>query len=198
MRWILHCRDRLESTFAIACCRCAMAKRMRCLREACVMPWISPVSCVGKKPFGTVMYMKTAVRARVAIAIEAASASGSARQSAACGHKPRITRLRKSVPKLRKTSPALQVGCICSTRAAIMGVSVRETKAEITIVTASVTANCRNRRPATSPMKSKGMSTAMSETVSERIVKPICSAALERRLHRLARPLRCSGRCFRS
>ncbi len=58
----------------------------------------------------------------------------------------------------------------------IMGVSVSETTAEITMVTASVTANSRKRRPTTSPMKSRGISTAISDTVSEMMVKPICSA----------------------
>ena len=46
----------------------------------------------------------------------------------------------------------------------------------------SVTANSRNSRPMMPPMKSSGISTATSETVSDRIVKPICfdpfSAAL--------------------
>ncbi len=48
-----------------------------------------------------------------------------------------------------------------------------ETTAEITMVAASVIANSWNRRPTTSPMKSSGISTAMSETVSEMMVKPI-------------------------
>ena len=43
------------------------------------------------------------------------------------------------------------------------------------MVTASVTANSRNRRPTMSPMNSSGISTAISETVSETIVNPICS-----------------------
>ena len=44
------------------------------------------------------------------------------------------------------------------------------------IVIASETANSRNSRPTTSPMNSSGISTATSDTVSEMIVKPICSA----------------------
>ena len=59
-----------------------------------------------------------------------------------------------------------------------MGVSVSETTAEMMMVTASVTANSRNSRPTTSPMNKSGISTAMSDTVSERIVKPICPAPL--------------------
>ena len=60
----------------------------------------------------------------------------------------------------------------------IMGVSVSETAAEMRIVMPRVIANSRNRRPTTSAMNSSGMSTAISETVSDTIVKPICSAPL--------------------
>ena len=56
----------------------------------------------------------------------------------------------------------------------MVGVSVSDTTAEIRIVTLNVMANSRNRRPTTSPMNSSGISTAMSETVSDRMVKPIC------------------------
>ena len=41
------------------------------------------------------------------------------------------------------------------------------------MVTARVTANSRNRRPTTSCMNNSGMSTAISETVKEMMVKPI-------------------------
>ena len=57
-----------------------------------------------------------------------------------------------------------------------MGVSVSETTAEIRMVTASVTANSRNKRPTMSPMNSSGMSTAIKETVNDTMVNPICSA----------------------
>ncbi len=63
-----------------------------------------------------------------------------------------------------------------SQRADSIGVSVSDTTAEIRIVTASVTANSRNSRPTMSPMNSNGISTAISETVSEMIVKPISAA----------------------
>ena len=46
------------------------------------------------------------------------------------------------------------------------------------MVAASVIANSWNRRPTTSPMNSSGISTAISETVSEMMVKPICSEPL--------------------
>ena len=65
-----------------------------------------------------------------------------------------------------------------SRRAHIIGVRVSDTTAEIRIATASVIANSRKSLPTTSPMKSSGMSTAMSETVSETMVKPICPEPL--------------------
>ena len=46
--------------------------------------------------------------------------------------------------------------------------------AEMRIETASVMANSRKSRPTTSAMKSSGISTAMSEKVSEMMVNPIC------------------------
>ena len=57
-----------------------------------------------------------------------------------------------------------------------MGVRVSDTTADRMMVTARVTANSRKRRPTTSPMKSSGISTAISETVRDMMVKPICSA----------------------
>ncbi len=61
-------------------------------------------------------------------------------------------------------------------RAHIIGVSVSDTTAEMMMVTASVTANSRNSRPTTSPMNSSGISTAISDTVNETMVNPICPA----------------------
>jgi hypothetical protein len=55
-----------------------------------------------------------------------------------------------------------------------------------------VIANSRNRRPTTSAMNSSGMSTAMSEMVKDRIVKPICSS-LERGLKWGVAPLDVPG-----
>ncbi len=60
----------------------------------------------------------------------------------------------------------------------IIGVRVSETNAETRIVMARVMANSRNSRPTTSLMNSSGMSTAISETVSDMMVKPICSLPL--------------------
>ena len=72
----------------------------------------------------------------------------------------------------------------CSSFAHIIGVSVSDTTAEIRIDTASVIANSRNSRPTTSPMNSSGISTAISENVSEMIVNAICCVPFERRLER--------------
>ena len=55
----------------------------------------------------------------------------------------------------------------------------------MTIVTASVIANSWNRRPTTSPMNNSGISTAISETVNEMMVKPICSRTLQRGFERV-------------
>jgi hypothetical protein len=77
-----------------------------------------------------------------------------------------------------KRPPASPSGWHVSQRADIMGTSVSETTAEIRMVMASVMANSRNSRPTTSPMKSSGISTAISDTVSEMMVKPICVAPL--------------------
>ena len=57
----------------------------------------------------------------------------------------------------------------------IIGVKVSETMAEIKMATARVIANSLNKRPTTSLINNKGMSTAIKETVKEIIVKPICS-----------------------
>ena len=65
-----------------------------------------------------------------------------------------------------------------SSLAHIIGTSVSDTTAEMTMVTARVMANSWNSRPTTSPMNSSGISTASSDTVSEMIVKPICCEPL--------------------
>ena len=55
-----------------------------------------------------------------------------------------------------------------------MGTRLSDTTAEIRMVTESVTANSLNRRPTTSLMNNSGISTAISDTVSETTVKAIC------------------------
>ena len=57
-----------------------------------------------------------------------------------------------------------------------MGVRVSETTADTITDTASVTENSLNSRPTTPVMNSSGMNTAISDTVSETMVKPICAA----------------------
>ena len=62
---------------------------------------------------------------------------------------------------------------LCRKRLAIIGVSVSETNPDTRIALLIVTANSWNRRPSSPPMNSTGMNTAVSESVIERIVKPI-------------------------
>ena len=63
----------------------------------------------------------------------------------------------------------------------IIGTSVSDTTADSTIVVASVMANSWKSRPTTSCMNRSGIRTAIRETVSEMMVKPIspdpCNAA---------------------
>ncbi len=65
-----------------------------------------------------------------------------------------------------------------SSRAHIIGVRVSETMAETTTEMVSTIANSRKSRPTMPVMKRSGMKTAMSETLSEMTVKPICRAPL--------------------
>ncbi len=67
-------------------------------------------------------------------------------------------------------------GAAFSSRAAIVGVSVSDTSAEIATAIDSVTENSRNSRPTMPPMNRIGMNTAISDTVIDTIVKPICFA----------------------
>ena len=58
----------------------------------------------------------------------------------------------------------------------IIGVSVSDTIAEITTAMVRVSANSRNMRPTRPVMNSRGMNTAISDSVSEMTVKPISRA----------------------
>ncbi len=77
---------------------------------------------------------------------------------------------------LRPNLVSLVWSCCLSQRADSVGTRVSDTTAEITMVIARVTANSRNSRPTTSLMNRSGIRTAISETVSDTMVKPICSA----------------------
>jgi len=57
-----------------------------------------------------------------------------------------------------------------------MGVSVSDTKPDTRTAAVITTANSWRSRPTTPPMKSTGMNTAASESVIERMVKPISLA----------------------
>ena len=84
----------------------------------------------------------------------------------------------KARSEARYRAPWACSGLWRSSLAHIMGVSVSETTAETRMVTLRVTANSRNSRPTMSPMNSSGMSTAISEMVSDTMVKPICAEPL--------------------
>ena len=58
-------------------------------------------------------------------------------------------------------------------RAVSIGARVSETKAEAAMAMVTVTANSWNTRPTTPPMSRTGMNTATSDTVIDRMVKPI-------------------------
>ena len=64
-------------------------------------------------------------------------------------------------------------------REAIIGVTVRDTTAEMAMANDRVTANSRKRRPTSPPINRIGMKTASSETVIDTMVKPICLAPLK-------------------
>ena len=58
----------------------------------------------------------------------------------------------------------------------IIGVSVSEMTAETTTAALRVTANSRNNRPTIPVMNNSGMNTAISDTLSDTTVNPICRA----------------------
>ena len=76
----------------------------------------------------------------------------------------------------RKNRPCFSSLSECSRRAHIIGVSVSEISAEMATATLRVMANSRNRRPTMPVMNSRGMNTAISETLSDTMVKPISFA----------------------
>ena len=148
-----------------------------------MIAWITPVSCSREEALGDHDVEKGGQRQRAerdqqqrqALAVEHPV------QRAAVALDDRCRSLRGCSAGTRS---ALRLGSVLQQRAHIIGTSVSETTAEIRMVTASVMANSRNSRPTTSPMNSSGISTAISETVSEMMVKPICSEPFERGLQR--------------
>ena len=141
------------------------------------------------------MMYRTIVRTRVPTATASVSGWWSRTQLSTLPYQA-ITALNQA-PAFRLQAASSDSGRWRTSLAHIIGTSVRETTAEIRIVTARVIANSRNRRPTTLAMKSSGINTAMSETVREMIVKPICSEPL-RAASIGDGPSQRSGRCFRS
>ena len=157
--------------------------RMKSIAAASEMPRITPVSCTGKKPLGITMYKQDGDAQRRLPPPPASPADDSAPISTSC-HSAAMVRSNSALCTLGKTHPVRSRGLCRSSRAHIIGVKVNETTAEIRIVMLSVTANSRNSRPTTSPMNSSGISTAISEMVSDRMVNAICCGAFERGLQR--------------
>jgi hypothetical protein len=79
-----------------------------------------------------------------------------------------------SISRSSRVAPAL--GVSRKKWAQIIGVTDSDTSVEIVIANTSVTENSRNRRPASPPMKRSGMNAAISDTLIEITVKPICRA----------------------
>ena len=63
-------------------------------------------------------------------------------------------------------------------RPQIMGVTVRDTKAEARMAKVSVSENSRNMRPMIPGMKSSGMKAAINDRLMEMTVNPICRAPI--------------------
>ena len=127
-------------------------------------PRMTPVSCTGKNPLGTMIYNQTvaaSVADRHQQRARLVTEHPAQRRAVALNHRDQ-TQLRRR----DRTSPASPLRPRWrSSLAHIIGVSVSDTTAETRIVTLSVIANSRNRRPTMSPMNSSGISTAIRETV---------------------------------
>ena len=160
---------------ASSCCRVAIAGN-EIVCGASEMPRITPVSCTGKNPLGTMMYKTDREHQRRDRDHQRRLLDGAAPSAKSC----RRTRSypRKSAPTCGTGGSARCAACAAGACEHIIGVSVSETIAETRIVTASVIANSRNSRPTISPMNSSGISTAISDTVSDTIVNPICAEPL--------------------
>jgi hypothetical protein len=159
---------------ACSCSRTISVKEVSSAASVLTVIW--PMSSSGKKPLGMAMNRTT-----VATKVSSATTS-TVRRCASAMSRLRVYQ-RSMATKARSNARTRSPGGFLwassvRNRLAIIGTRVSETTAEIRIVIASVTANSRNRRPTTSLMNSSGISTAISDTVSEMIVKPICVAPL--------------------
>ncbi len=76
----------------------------------------------------------------------------------------------------RSSRVAVLLGGFRMKCAQIIGVSVSDTTVETATANASVTENSRNTRPTTPLMNRSGMKAAISETLIDTTVKPICRA----------------------
>ena len=145
--------------------------------DAWMPPARRPVSCCGKKPFGTTMKSFT-------LSATVPSVTSSIRNGWR-STQPRPWRYPVVMPSsARSRMLRRRFGFSSSWRRSaphIIGVVVRETTSEMTTAAVRTAANSRNSRPMMPPMSRMGRNTATSETLIESTVKPIsrapCSAA---------------------
>ena len=84
---------------------------------------------------------------------------------------------RRAAPSTRRSNQRAACSAAARTKCAqIIGVTDSDTRVEIAIANTSVTENSRNSRPTMPPMNSSGMNAAISDTLIEITVKPICRA----------------------
>ena len=106
---------------------------------------------------------------------EQGEARGGAARRRACARSRAIVR-DSMASTMRSSQVAFGLGASLTKCAQIIGVTVSDTKVEITIAKVSVSENSRNTRPTTPSMNSSGMNAAISDRLIEITVKPICRA----------------------
>ena len=172
----------VRTASASACWRSDIAlNEMSC--GALVMPRMAPVSCIGKEALGDFDILQAGDGQREARDEQRYEPDGRAPSRDPGRIRRSATRSRVSASE--RYGSALVRTCGRRMSAHIIGVSVSETTAERTMAIASVMANSWNSRPTTSRMNSSGISTAISETVSEMMVKPISPAPFSAACKRL-------------
>src|ERR1035438_5008651 len=119
-----------------------------------------PLSCCGKNPLGTRMnrYAFSPM-----VANRTASVTARKRSATESVLPYRFTSQSKARSLVRYIQPWARFSF--KRCAHIMGVAVSETTMETAMATDSVTANSRKRRPTMPPIRSRGMNTAISETL---------------------------------
>src|ERR1035441_7724199 len=132
-----------------------------------------PLSCCGKNPLGTRMnrYAFSPM-----VANRTASVTARKRSATESVLPYRFTSQSKARSLVRYIQPWARFSF--KRCAHIMGVAVSETTMETAMATDSVTANSRKRRPTMPPIRSRGMNTAISETLMVNTVELTSCAPL--------------------